>query len=75
MDSSEHEVNKFLENLKNFKSNLKFTFEISKDNTNLPDLNISKRESNLVTDLYFKAMNCHQYLHYQSSHLEHIKDR
>ena len=65
---SEHELNKFLENLKNFKSNLKFTFEISKDDINLPDLTVSNRESNLVTELYFKAKDCHQYLHYQSSH-------
>ena len=28
---SEDELNKFLENLSNFKSNLKFTYEISKD--------------------------------------------
>ena len=55
---SEHEL----------KSNLKFTFEISKDDINLPDLTVSNRESNLVTELYFKAKDCHQHLHYQSSH-------
>ena len=30
----EYEPNKFLENVNNFKSNLKFTHEISKDNIN-----------------------------------------
>ena len=31
---SEDELIKFLENLSNFKSNLKFTYETSKDNIN-----------------------------------------
>ena len=48
---SEDELNKFLENLNKFKSNLKFTYEISKDNINFLDLNVSIRESYLVTDL------------------------
>ena len=51
---SEDELNKFLENLNKFKSNLNFTYEISKDNVNFLDLNVSIRESHLVTDLYFK---------------------
>ena len=70
---SEDELNKFFENLNNFKSNLKFTYEISKDNINLLVLNVSIKESHLVTYLYFKEMDRHQYLHYHSSHLEHIK--
>ena len=39
-------------------------YEISKYNTNFLDLNASIREGYLVTDLYFKEMDRHQYLHY-----------
>ena len=56
---SEDELNKFLENLNKFKSNHKSTYEISKDNINFLDLNISIRKSHLVTDLYFKEMDRH----------------
>ena len=34
---------------------------------------MSIRESHLVTDLYFKEMDRHQYLRYQTCHSEHIK--
>ena len=33
----DEELNKFLENLRNFKSKLKFSYEISKDNINFLD--------------------------------------
>ena len=57
----------------NFLSSIaKFTYE-KKDNIDFLDLNISKRDSHLVTDLYFKETDRYQYLHYQSSHPEHIK--
>ena len=70
---SKDELNKFLENRNISKSHLTFTNEISKDNTNFLDLNVSIRESRLVTDLPFKEMDHHQYLHYQCSHPEHKK--
>ena len=60
---SEDELNKFLENFNKFNSNPKFTYEISKDNINFLELNVSIRESHLVTDLYFKETDRHQYLH------------
>ena len=34
---------------------------------------MSIRKVHLVTDLYFKETDHYQYLHYQSSHPEHIK--
>ena len=71
---SKDELNKFLENLNYFKSSLIFMFEISIDNINFQDLNVSIRESHLVNDLYLKEMNCHQYLcHHLSTHPGHIK--
>ena len=71
---SKDELNRFLENLNYFKSRLIFMFKISIDNINFLDLNVSIRESHLVNDLYFKEMNCHQYLHdHLSTHPGHIK--
>ena len=70
---SEDELNKFLENLNKFKSNLKSTNEITKDNIIFLDLNVSTRESDLITDLYFKENDFHYYLHHQSSHPDHMK--
>ena len=63
------ELNKLLENLNSINSNLRFTYEISKDNINLLDI----RESHLVTDLYLQETDRRQYLHYQFSHPEYIK--
>ena len=63
-NQSEDKLNEFLENINNFKYNPKFY---------LLDLNVSISESNLVTDLYFKETDRHQYLNYQSSHPGHIK--
>ena len=56
---SEDEHNKFLENLNKFKSNLKFRYEIPKDNINFLNLNVSMKESNLVNYLYFKETDRH----------------
>ena len=46
----EDKLNNFLENLNNFKSSLKFRYGTSKEDLNLLDLNVSIRESLLVTD-------------------------
>ena len=70
---SEDELNKFLENPNKFRSNLKFTNEITKDNIIFLDLNVSTRASDLVTDLDFKDNDFHYYLHHQSSHPDHMK--
>ena len=56
---SEDELTKFLENLNKFKSNLKFRYEIPKDNINFLNLNVSMKESNLVNYLYFKETDRH----------------
>ena len=40
---------------------------------NFIDLNVSIPGSHMITDLHFKETDHHQYLHYQSSHPEHIQ--
>ena len=38
------------------------------------DLNVSLRNGAIHTDVYIKPTDGHQYLHYQSSHPQHIKN-
>ena len=50
-------------------------YEISRDNANFLDLNVSIKDSNLVTDLHFRVIYPHRYLHHQSSLKDHIKSQ
>ena len=34
---------------------------------------VKKEKDKFVTDLYYKATDCHQYLQYDSCHLDHMK--
>ena len=71
-DSKEN-LNKFLKDLNEFHPNLKFTYEKSKEKINFLDLVIKLTDGKIVTDLYCKPTDSHQYLHYDSCHAEHIK--
>ena len=56
---SEESLEKFLEDLNKFHSNL--------------DVVIKIKEGSIVTDLYCKTTDGHQYLYYDSCHADHIK--
>ena len=64
----------FLNELNKFHLNLSFTYETSEERVNFLDLNVSRRNGGISTDLYIKPTVGHQYLHYKSSHPEHIKN-
>ena len=70
---SEENLNMFLKHLNEFHPNLKFTYEKSKEKINFLDLVIKLTDGKIVTDLYCKSTDSHQYLHYDSCHVEHIK--
>ena len=70
---SEKNLNKFLKDLNEFHPNLKFTYEKSKEKINFLDLVIKLKDGKIVTDLYCKPTDSHQYLYYDSCHAEHIK--
>ena len=70
---SEENLNKFLNDLNEFHPNLRFTYEKSKEKINFLDLVIKLADGKIVTDLYCKSTDTHQYLHYDSCHTEHIK--
>ena len=56
-----------------FHPNLKFTYEYSTDRINFLDVIVKKEKDKFVTDLYCKATDCHQYLHYDSCFPDHLK--
>ena len=64
----------FPNELNNFHSNLKLTYETSSCTVNYLDLNVSLSNGAIHADLYIKPTEGHQNLHYQSSHLLHIKN-
>ena len=69
----EQELERFLEDLNNFTPNLTFTHEASKNCIPFLDLKVKLIDGKLETDLYMKPTDCHQYLHYLSSHPKHTK--
>ena len=66
-------MEKFLNELNNFHSYMKFTYETSSCSVNFLYLNVSLRNGAIYIDLYIKPTDSHQYLNYQSSHSLHIK--
>ena len=69
----EQELERFLKDLNNFTPNLSFTYEASKNCIPFLDLKVKLIDGKLETDLYMKPTDCHQYLHYLSSHPQHSK--
>ena len=59
-----------MEDLNNFKSNLKFTFECDRNSVNFVDLIVKLNNAELTTSFYVKPTDRHQY---RSSHPDHIK--
>ena len=67
------ELKKSMEKFNNFTPNLRFTYESSEKSISFLNLIITVSEQNLKTTLHLKSTDCHQYLHYASSHPEHTK--
>ena len=65
---SEEELKEFMRELNSFDSNIKFTYEYS----NI-DLKVGIVESKLITSLFVKPTDRHQYLHFSPGHPEHTK--
>lgn len=51
---------------------LKFTYEYSFEKVNFLDLCITLNDNNLVTSLYQKPMNKHEFVHFNSNHPRHL---
>ena len=65
----EQELERFLKDLNNFTP----TYETSKNCIPFLDLKVKLIDAKLEIHLYLKPTDCHQYLHYLPSHLEHTK--
>ena len=69
----EEKLYDFLSCLNVFHPNLKFTYKYSTDQINFLYVIVKKEKDEFVTDLYCKTTDCHQYLHYDSCHPDHMK--
>ena len=58
--------------LNSFDTNIKFTYEYSDKSVSFLDLQVIV-EGKLISSLFVKPTDGHQYLHYSSSHPEHTK--
>ena len=63
----------FLRSLNEFHTDIKFTYESSKESIAFLELKVSVKNSKIITDLYVKSTDRHQYLHYLSAHPNHTK--
>ena len=72
-EHGEEELKKFLETLNCYHPTIKFTAEYSRAKINFLDVTIMKKGSQLVTDLYVKPTDTHQYIHASSCHVSHCK--
>ena len=73
-EHGEKALREFLEKLNSFHPTIKFTSEWSENNINFLDVALSKKDDGtLVTDLYTKPTDTHQYLHSTSCHPYYCK--
>ena len=69
----EKKLTQFPNEINNFHSNMKFTYETTSCTVNFLDLNVSSRNEAIHTNVYIRPTDGHQYFHYQSSHPLNIK--
>ena len=65
--------NFFLRSLNEFHTDIQFTYESSKESIAFLDFKVSVKKSKIITDLYLKSTDRHQYLHYLSAHPNYTK--
>ena len=66
-------LERFFHNFNKFHRNRRFTHECIRKNVTFLDLDVKILDRKIVTDLYIKATDRHQYLYYTSSHPYHTK--
>ena len=72
-EHGEESLEKFLNKLNTFHPTIKFTAEYSKEAINFLDVNVRLVEGELMTDLFVKPIDTHQFLDPISSHSYHCK--
>ena len=71
---SRDQLETFVQHLNGATSNFTFTHEISTDSVTFLDTQISLQNNHIVTDLYCKPTDSHNYLVYESAHPQRCKD-
>ena len=71
--SDENSLGSFTNHINSFHRTIKFTSEVSHHEAHFLDVTIRKEEDTLITDLYSKPTDTHQYLHATSCHPKHCK--
>ena len=71
--NGKEKLEKFLDDLNSFGTNIKFTHESSKDSVIFLVLMVKLSKGRLTTDLQVIHTNWNLYLHFNSSHLDHTK--
>ena len=69
----EKEPKKFLDILNSYRPTIKFTSNYSREKISFLDVEVIKKENQLVPDLYIKPTNTHLYLHASSCHVFYSK--
>jgi hypothetical protein len=69
----EEKLDQFFTHLNSFHPTIKFTSERSRETINFLDVQVSWKNKTLITDLYVKPTDTHQYLHPSSCHPYHCK--
>ena len=65
------ELENFMKESNSFRHHIKFTFESNIENINFLDVRINLSNGHLMTNMYVKPTDCHQYLDISSSHSNH----
>ena len=63
LDTWEQELQTFLRSLNEFHTDIKFTYELSKESISFLDPKVGAENSKIITDLYLKPSDRYQYLH------------
>jgi hypothetical protein len=71
---SRDELQRFVEHLNEQVPTIKFTVEVSEKEISFLDVKIKKAGDRLITDLFTKATDSHDYLLYSSAHPQRCKD-
>ena len=69
----EEKLKEFLKILNSCHPTIKFTSEYSLDKVNILDVEVIRSGNKLLTDLYIKPTDTHQYLEFSSCHVYHSK--
>ena len=69
----EQELQTFLHSFHEFRTGIEFTYELSKESIAFLDLKVSVKNSKIITDIYVKSTDRHQYPHYLSARPNHTK--